>query len=220
MPLFQLDPESIAARVRTSSRPVPLPSLGASVLRGIVGFTVVSIAGFLPWPIFDHWFRSLREMHLYVTCTAIFIGLSGICLHRLIVGPGSLARFYKLFSLAFLFYVVTWVALWVAWRDESGVIAGLLGGTAIMGAIFSFAFRALGAMPKVIAALFILNTLGYYVGERIEGKLIIDHSILAVLLWALCYGIGFGAGLGAAFHFCQQQARALISAQHSLARET
>ena len=213
MPLFQLDPESIAARVRASGRPVPLPSLGASVWRGIVGFTVVSIAGFLPWPIFDHWFRSLREMHLYVACTVIFIGLSGICLHRLIVGPGSLPRFYKLFSLAFLFYVVTWVALWDTLHDESGVIAGFLGGTAIMGAIFSFAFGASRAMPKVIAALFVLNMLGYYAGEKIEGKLIIDHPLMAILCWALCYGIGFGAGLGAAFHFCQEQARALMAAE-------
>jgi hypothetical protein len=65
-------------------------------------------------------------------------------------------------------------------------------------------------MPKVIAALFALNTLGYYVGGRIEGKLIIDHPVAAMLLWGLCYGIGFGAGLGIAFHLCQEQARALI----------
>jgi len=152
-------------------------------------------------------------MHLCVACTVIFIGLSGICLHRLIVGPGSLPRFYKLFSLAFLFYVVTWVALWDTLHDESGVIAGFLGGTAIMGAIFSFAFGASRAMPKVIAALFVLNMLGYYAGEKIEGKLIIDHPLMAILCWALCYGIGFGAGLGAAFHFCQEQARALMAAE-------
>jgi hypothetical protein len=62
--------------------------------------------------------------------------------------------------------------------------------------------------------------LGYYAGEKIEGKLIIDHYLIAILSWAVCFGIGFGAGLGAAFHFCQEQSRALIFTQHSVARET
>jgi hypothetical protein len=31
-----------------------------------------------------------------------------------------------------------------------------------------------------------------------------------MLLWGACYGFGFGAALGAAFHVCQQRARALL----------
>ena len=57
MAMFQLDPQSIAARVRTSDTVTPLPTFAASVCRGIVGFTIVSVAGFLPWPIFELWFR-------------------------------------------------------------------------------------------------------------------------------------------------------------------
>src|SRR5438105_3855470 len=105
MALFQLDPESIAARVRASGRPSRAPSLGASILRGVIGFTVVSIAGFAPWPIIDRWFPWMGEVGLYVASTAAFVGLSGPLLHRLIVGPGSLPRFYKLFTLAFTAYV-------------------------------------------------------------------------------------------------------------------
>jgi hypothetical protein len=173
-------------------------------------FTIVSIAGFLPWPIFDRWFHGMREMHLYVACTAVFIALSGPCLHRLILGPGSLARFYKLFTLAFLAYAAAWVALWVALRGDAGSIGGLLGGTTVMGAILTLAFDAPRAMPRVIAALFVLNTLGYYAGGWFEGKLIVDHRLAAMLLWGACYGIGFGAGLGIAFHFCQEKARAIL----------
>jgi hypothetical protein len=214
-PVFQLDPQSIATRTLASPHPITLPSLGSSIVRGAIGFTAVSVAGFLPWPIFDHWFPSLRETHLYIACTLIFIGLSGPCLHRLILGPGSLPRFYKLFALSFIPYVAVWVTLWVAMRDERGVVAGFFGGTAVMGLIFSLAFRAPRATPKSIAALFVFNILGYYAGQRIEGKLIIDHPLVAILLWALCYGIGFGAGLGAAFHVCQAQARELIAARTS-----
>ena len=104
MALFQLDPECIAARVRAAGGTAHVPTLTESITRGVLGFTCVSIAGFLPWPIFELWFRGLGEMHLYVACTAVFIGLSGVCLHKLILGPGSLSRFYKLFALAFLAY--------------------------------------------------------------------------------------------------------------------
>ena len=210
MALFQLDPASIAARVHGSGQTARIPTLTSSILRGIVGFTVVSIAGFLPWPIMDRWFRHPNEMQLYLACTAVFIGLSGPCLHRLIIGPGSLSRFYKLFSLAFIAYAAVWVTFWVALRGDAGSLAGLLGGTVVMGAILAFAFDAPRAAPKVILTLFVLNALGYYAGGKIEGKLAVDHRLAAMLLWGACYGIGFGAGLGAAFHFCQEQARALL----------
>jgi hypothetical protein len=65
-------------------------------------------------------------------------------------------------------------------------------------------------MPAVILALFALNTLGYYAGGWIAQRLIIEHRLAAMLLWGACYGIGFGAGLGVAFHLCQTRARALL----------
>jgi hypothetical protein len=183
-----------------------------SITRGVLGFTCVSIAGFLPWPVFELWFRGLGEMHLYVACTAVFIGLSGVCLHKLILGPGSLPRFYKLFALAFLAYAAAWVAGWVTLRGEAGSIAGLLGGTAAMGAVLCLAFDAPRRMPAVIAALFVLNTLGYYAGGWMMGELIGEHRFAAMLSWGVGYGIGFGAGLGVAFHLCQARARALLQA--------
>jgi hypothetical protein len=210
MALFQLDPESIAARVRAVGGARRVPTLVESITRGVLGFTCVSIAGFLPWPIFELWFRGLREMHLYVACTAMFIGLSGVCLHKLILGPGSLSRFYKLFTLAFLAYAAAWVAGWVTLSGDAGSIAGLLAGTAAMGAILCVAFDAPRRMPAVIAALFVLNTLGYYAGDWMMGKLIGTHRVAAMLSWGVGYGIGFGAGLGLAFHLCQTRARALL----------
>lgn len=210
MSLFQLDPQSIAARVRTAGVQVPLPTLGASVVRGIIGFTLLSLAGFAPWPILDLWFRRGNETQLYVACTAIFIGLSGPLLHRLIIGPGSLARFYKLFAVAFIAYAIIWVAFWVWLRGAPGEVAGLLGGSVAMGAILAFAFDAWKAAVKVVAAIFVPNALGYFAGAWFEGQIGFDHRLAAMLLWAACYGIGFGAGLGAAFHLCQADARAAL----------
>ena len=210
MSLFQLDPQSISARVQASGQPPHVPSLAASVLRGVIGFTLVSVAGFAPWPIIDRWFPWMGETGLYVASTAVFIGLSGPLLHRLIIGPGSLPRFYKLFTLAFTAYVIAWAAFWIWLRSEVGEFAGLLGGTAAMGMILAFAFDARRAVVKIIAALFVLNAAGYCAGGWIEGRLAVYHRLEAILLWGICYGIGLGAGLGLAFHFCQERVRAVI----------
>ncbi|MEO6784906.1 MAG: hypothetical protein ABI318_02130 [Chthoniobacteraceae bacterium] len=210
MSLFQLDPQSIAARVRAANGAAPLPTLGASVVRGTVGFTLLSVAGFAPWPILDLGLRRGSEMQLYTACTAIFIGLSGPLLHRLIIGPGSLPRFYKVFTPAFIAYAAVWIAFWVWLRGSAGEIAGLLGGTAAMGAILAFAFDAQRSVMKVIAALFVLNAAGYFLGGWFEGKLAIHHRLAAMLLWGVCYGLGFGTGLGLAFHICQTRARAAL----------
>jgi len=218
MPLFQLDPPSIAARVRAANDPTPLPTLGASVARGMIGFTLLSFAGFAPWPILDLWVRHWSEMQLYVFCTVIFIGLSGPLLHRLIIGPGSLPRFYKLFAPAFIAYAAVWVAFWVWLRGREGEIAGLLGGTAAMGAIFALAFDAQRSVVKIIAPLFVLNALGYFVGGWFEGKLAVHHRLAAMMLWAVCYGLGFGAGLGVAFHICQRRVRAALDGGNILQR--
>ncbi len=210
MALFQLDPQSIVARIRASGTPVHPPALAASVVRGIVGFTLVSVAGFAPWAMADRLWRGMSELELYGTCAAVFIGLSGLLLHRLIIGPGSLLRFYKLFGLAFTAYAVAWVACWMGLRGDLGSVTGLLGGTAAMGLILAAAFDAWPSTGKIIAALFVLNTLGYYTGGWVEGKLAIDHRLAGMLLWGVCYGIGFGAGLGVAFHLCQERARAAL----------
>ena len=174
MSLFQLDPQSIAARVRAAGNPAPLPSCGASVVRGVAGFTLLSVAGFAPWPILDLWLRRGTETQLYISCIAIFIALSGPLLHRLIIGPGSLARFYKLFALAFVAYASVWIAFWVWLRGPEGEIAGVLGGTVAMGAVLAFAFDAQRSLLKIIAALAVPNALGYFAGGWSEGKLAIE----------------------------------------------
>jgi hypothetical protein len=218
MSWFQLDPQSIADR--TAPSPEPIPSLAASVVRGIVGFTLVSVAGFAPWAVWGRMlYGLLGEAGLYAVCAIVFIGLSGPLLHRLIIGTGSLVRFYNLFSIAFAAYAVAWIAGWMALRGHPGSIAGLLAGNVAMGWILATAFDARGSALKVMAALFLLNTAGYFAGGWIEGAITGTKDLTlpgltrgaslttAKLLWGVCYGVGFGAGLGLAFYFCQEAAR-------------
>jgi hypothetical protein len=206
MALFQLDPASIAERARGQD----LPTTGRSVWRGMLGFMALSIAGFTPWPIFDKWFHRMREMDLYIACTLIFVGLSGVFLHRLILGVGSMPRFYAVFTMAFLGYAAAWVGLWMWLRGPLGEFVATAGGAAVMAGIMALAFDAWRSLAVLLVALFACNAAGYYAGREVEGELIIEHRYVAITLWALCYGLGFGAGLGAAFHLCQREARRVI----------
>jgi hypothetical protein len=219
---FQLDPSSVVERVKASGAPAKVPSLGESLLRGILGFTVVSVAGFAPWALGGRWLQQrVGETGMYVACALTFIGLSGLLLHRLIIGPGSLPRFYKLFGLSFALYSAAWVAGWMGLHGHRGSLVGLFAGTALLGGVVAWAFDERRAAPAAILALFVLNTIGYYAGGWVEGKvaklpdlslagLVVEKPApltLAMLLWGVCYGIGLGAGLGLAFHFCQAGVR-------------
>ena len=220
MSWFQLDPQSIAGRTTAGTE---IPSLSASLRRGMVGFTLVALGGFAPWALFGRWFyRTAGEVWLYVACAIVFIALSGVLLHRLIIGAGSVARFYKLFSISFAAYSVGWTLGWMSLRGDVGSLAGLLAGTTAMGLILATAFGATGNSIKIIAALFTLNSLGYFAGQWITGILgmpgssidtMLSRPVLITigkLLWGFCYGAGFGAGLGLAFYYCQTRARALL----------
>jgi hypothetical protein len=225
MSMFQLDPESVAERARASGQPVEILCLGTSLQRGILGFTALSIAGFAPWAIFGRWlYRNVGEGGLYIVCALVFLGLSGPLLRRLVLGPGSLGRFYKVFCLAFSAYAVLWICGWMTLRGHIGGLVGLLAGTAVMGTILARAFDARGVTLQVITGLFVLNAIGYFGGGWVEGTVMGINSIsafgaalskpiqgvMAKLLWGICYGIGFGAGLGFAFSVCQERARAML----------
>ena len=223
--MFGLDPQSILDRVKISGNPARVPTLRESVWRGTIGFTLVSLAGFAPWVLAGRWFYlNIGEAGLYVVCAGVFTGLSGVLLHRLIIGPGSLIRFYKIFSLAFVAYAIAWTVGWMLLRGFAGSIVGLLAGAAVMGAILAQGFAARGVWWKIIVILFLANAVGYFIGEWAhnfiptlkEGNalgLTLENSTRAMLskvAWGFFYGLGFGAGIGFAFYLCQKDARRLL----------
>ena len=210
MSLFQLDPASLAARTRNHAAPL---TLGASLIRGAISFTILSIAGFVPWAVFGLPLkRALGEAGMYAVCAAVFIALSGPLMHRLIMGAGSLSRFYKVFTLAFIPYSIAWTIGWIALRghvdDHARSVIGLLAGAIVMGPILAAAFDALSSALKVIVIIFLSNAAGYFLGGIVEAAV---PGIPGKLLWGVFYGLGLGAGLGWAFHECQTSARRLLA---------
>ncbi len=207
MSWFQLDPASIAQRTRSTA--APLPSFAASITRGAIGFTLLSVAGFVPWAVTGRTlYRAIGEAGMYAVCALVFLALSGPLLHRLLLGPGSLGRFYKVFAIAFTAYSIAWIAGWMSLRGHPGSLAGLFAGTAVMGVILAAAFDAWSSLLKLITALFLANAVGYFIGGVAEANV---PGVAGKLLWGVCYGIGFGAGLGYAFHECQSAARRLLA---------
>src|SRR4029450_6545424 len=95
---LKLDPASIAQRARAAGAVRPVPSMGESIARGLIGFTLVSAAGVAASAVVGRALgRYIGEVGLYVVCAVVFIVLSGLFLHRLIIGAGTLPRFCKLF---------------------------------------------------------------------------------------------------------------------------
>jgi hypothetical protein len=219
--MFGLDPHSIASRAQAASTNSLAPSLSQSVLRGMLGFTLVSLGGFGPWILAGRWFyRHTGEAGLYAACASVFVGLSGPLLHRLIIPPGSLLRCYKIFGLAFAGYALVWTLSWMLLRGTVGGVTGALAGMAVMGGLLAWGFAAPAATVKVVTALFLTNLAGYLIGEwahtavqSVAGGFGLKPSVIPLIsksVWGLCYGLGFGAGIGIAFYLCQAEARRLL----------
>ncbi|MCC6234893.1 MAG: hypothetical protein IT580_19780 [Verrucomicrobiales bacterium] len=223
---LQLRADQIVERIsRHGNRPPP-PSLAWMIGYAVFGFTVLSVSGFVPWAVFGRALhQSVGEAGMYAVCAAVFIGLSGPLLHRLLLGPGALGRFTLLFALAFVPYSIAWIAAWMLLGGHTGSLVGLLAGTSLMGLVLARAFGARAELGRVILALFALNAAGYFIGGWVEGWLMhLENPVLlgytpprkiqrigAMLSWGVCYGLGFGAGLGVAFHLCQRRVRELLS---------
>lgn len=224
--LLQLDPEHLAGRLREAPAASTPPSLAASLVRGGVGFSLVAIAGFAPWALAGGWLHQvIGELGMYLACALVFVALSGPLLYRLVIGPGALVRFAILFTVAYLAYAALWIAAWMTLHGNPGSLTGLASGCLVMGLIVCRAFTARGVLAPVVAALLLGNLLGYYgggyaealvAGLSVPGVAGIAHekarpTALAMLAWGACYGLGVGAGLGAALFLCQIKHRAVFA---------
>lgn len=226
MSWFELDPQNVANRAQRAK--MAPPSLLSSLVQGIVGFMFVGMAGFAPWAFAGMWLHNtFGEGAVYTACALAFIACSGPALHRLMIGPGSLSRFYKVFALAFGAYAATWIFCWMMIAGETGCLIGLCLGAIIMGWLLAHAFGAARTALPVIVVLCLFNLLGYYGGSALQGAItrsskitmqlialgIARPVIFSQLLWGASYGVCFGAGLGLSFYIVQGQARALLKKQ-------
>ncbi len=196
-------------------------ALGGSVafmIRGSLGFAIVSVAAFAVWAFGGKWLgKHFGEGGLYAVCASVFLALSGLILHPLVRGPGSLRRFYGIFIPAFLGYAAVWCAAWFVLHFGLGEWLGAVLGTAALVAMVNWRMDRAAGLFQTVLIVFALNAAGYFSGGQLMHWLLgtsgsavfsgLSNSglrVLAQLVWGLLYGLGFGAGIGYAFHAAQR----------------
>ncbi len=178
----------------------------------MITFTIVSLAGFSVWAFAGGWFyKNVGEAGLYVACAIVFVGLAGLLMNPLLHGPNRIGRFYKAFVPAFLIYAVIWSVCWFALKFGPGEWLGSFLGCAAFAFVLGKMLKSTHGLWKVIVVLFLAHSAGYFLGGiaygtmRTPPEFLSDLSrsqlgLIAKMLWGLFYGLGFGAGIGYAFH--------------------
>lgn len=179
-----------------------VPSLQSSILRGGLGFCVVSLFVFATVAFAERWmYTNLTVLGAYLVWTILFIALGGAALGSLVVGRWRLPKFYLLFGLAFFVYAAGWVLAYFTLRGLAGEWAGSLAGSVLMALVFAAGFRTIHATLKFSAILFVANSIGYFLGSALNDYF---RGQVGMLLWGAAYGLFLGAALGAVLHFAQQ----------------
>ena len=179
----------------------------------MVGFAVVSLAAFGVWAFGGRWFHGRGgEVAMYAATAGVFVLLTGLLMHPLVIGANRIRRFYGAFAPAFLAYAILWSALWFWLGFGAGEwIAAFLGSAAFV-AITGWRLGSQRDLARAVAVFFVLHTAGYFAGGHAMQFLVslsqqkpvpfLDKRslvILAKLSWGLFYGMGFGAGMGYVF---------------------
>jgi hypothetical protein len=205
MKIFGLTPDAVLAR--SGSAPTAPPrSPALSMLYGGLSFAAVSVVAYSIWAY--QWIQGTAAM--YSAIAAVYVGLTGIALGRLVAGRGTAARFALLFGVAFLGYAIVWCAFWFGLKgkhhaDLFGSAVGLAGMTWLVARAFG---QREGLLP-VFGVLFTCHTLGYFLGDELYAAV---RGSTGRLLWGAAHGAGFGAGLGYVLCHAQLRARSAASA--------
>jgi hypothetical protein len=179
----------------------------ATVLAGAWRFTLVAIAGFAPWVVAGGWcHRTVGEIGLYLVCLAMFLLAALALLPGLLPDERRLQRTAVWFVPAFTAYAVLWCLCWFTFGGRAGEWAGAVAGGAVFVALSAWTLGPPRA-PFITAAVFIVaHAIGYFTGDWAHRALAAaDHSTVpGMFAWAVCYGLGSGAGMGWLVHACHR----------------
>jgi hypothetical protein len=197
MKCFGLAPENFPGSGPEVNRQPP--GIWFSIVYGSVSFGVVSVLAYSIWA-----YRLVPGIAaMYATIAAIYVGLSGLALSRLVGAPGAWKRFPPLFAAVFIAYAFGWCVFWFGLKgkycaDLFGAVAGLAAATWLLQRAFG---RANGFL-RLFAVLFAFHSVGYYLGGELYALV---RGPAGRLLWGAAHGLGFGAGLGYVLYHCQRR---------------
>jgi hypothetical protein len=149
----------------------------------------------------ERWmYRHLGLPGAYGVWTLSFILFGGFALKPLVVQPKAKRTFWRWFSLAFFAYTAGWMASYFTLRGAAGEWSGSLVGSATLGLVVAVVFSARNRYVRISLELFVTHSAGYFLGEWLHNSL---HGRIGMLLWGVCYGLGFGFGLVRALYLAQ-----------------
>ena len=206
---FGLDGDSVAQRARAAGQSVQPPSLMESLVGGWMGFGLVSTAVVLTVAFGEAWlYENLGPIVAYSLWTAFFIIGAGLLLGRLVAGPGSRARFFAAFALAFLLYASAYVAGHFGLHGVLGECLGLLAGSVAMAVTLCLAFDARKNLFEIALVLCAGNFAGYFLGRIVWSGL--RGKVGMVVGFGIIYGVCLGFALGYTLYACQTRLRELF----------
>jgi CDP-diglyceride synthetase len=174
-----------------------------SILRGGIGFAAVSTAAFSVWVFGGGWLHHHGgELVMYAGCCLVFVLLSGLFLHPLLEGAGTLMRFYGIFIPAFLAYAVAWCAGWFWLGAGDGEWMASLIGSLAFTVVMAARLKGWRVLLPSALVMFVTHSAGYFAGERVCYASL--HSKPSELIWGALYGLGFGVGIGYTFAMMQR----------------
>lgn len=176
-----------------------MSSAAGSIVAGSWRFTLVSVAGFSPWVVAGGWFyRAAGEAGLYVACLLAFLVAALVLLPGLLDGDDRLRRTARWFLPAFTAYAVVWCACWFALGGRTGEWLGALAGGACFVALTAWLLDRPRSLLVAMLVFIIAHAAGYFTGDQAYRVITASAQpkVFGMLAWGLCYGIGFGAGIG------------------------
>ncbi len=158
-------------------------------------FSIVGLAGFAPWVFGAGRFNSTTS--LYLACALPFFALGGLALYPDVRARLSLGKSYLLFFAAFFAFATGWCLIYLTLHGKHGEVFGALLGTTALCLVMRSTFRKKGNFPEALGVAFTLFTIGYFIGDWLFYVVIpSSHAAWGQLAWGICFGFGFGAGLG------------------------
>lgn len=187
-----------------------------AILNGAWRFALVSVLSFGFWAFESKLLpKGFGEFGTFAGCLVFFILFTQIFMVNLVHQPSARRKFTISFIPAFLAYAIVWSAFWFALHSRAGEWLGSALGCAAFAAILGRHLGARHGFAKVILFLIATHAAGYFLGgkafymarnppEFIASWPKQDIWTIAKLAWGLFYGLGFGAGIGYAFHVFQR----------------
>jgi hypothetical protein len=189
-----------------------------AILSGAWRFALVSVLAFGFWALEPKFMpKSYGEPVTFAGCLVAFAVFAEIFLVPLVHEPNARRKFNGSFIPAFILYAVVWSACWFALKLRSREWIASALGCAAFAAVLYWRLGAREGLWKVILFLIVTHAAGYYLGGKVfymarhPPDFVASWSkeniwMAAKLMWGLCYGLGFGAGIGYAFDIFQRAA--------------